>query len=181
MSILQITKMTTDSGGDAHTLRHFNTFMKDAVKEEYQEGYRNVLKEVRFTARTNQLIEKARKLRDKKIAHSIQPIPGEASVVLTFNEIKEITKELTNLFGAASFDAEYHYLSTAYDPAVIRPVGRDSRPDIERILDSIARESVTLNLPEINPIAWPHSRQAWPPQRMAVFNSYRKKLGLPES
>ena len=181
MSILQITKMTTDAGGDAHTLRHFNRFIKDAVKEEYQEDYRKVLKEVRFTARTNQLIDKARKLRDKKIAHSIPPSPGEPSVVLTFNEIKEITKELTNLFDAASFDAEYHYLSTGYDPAVIRPIGRDSRPDIERILDSIVRESSTLNLPESNPMAWPHSRRSWPPQSLEDLNRYRKKLGFPEA
>jgi len=181
VSILQITKMTTDSGGDAHTLRHFNTFMNSAVKEEHQEEYRKVLKEARFTARTNQLIDKARKLRDKQIAHWIPPSPGEPSIRLSFNEIKEIAQELTKLFDIVSFGTEYHYLTVAYNPAVRRPNGRDNPPDIERILDGVARDSTTLHLPESNPIPWEHTRERRSEEWLKVFNQYRRKLGLPEA
>jgi hypothetical protein len=59
--------------------------------------------------------------------------------------------------------------------------GADPRPDIERILDSVARESSVLRLPETNPMAWPFSRQSWPPGRLEVLNRYRRKFGLPEA
>ena len=70
---------------------------------------------------------------------------GDQVDVLTFGEIKEIVQELTNLFEVASFSTEYRYLIIAYDPTVRHPVGIDPRPDIERILDSIARESSVLH------------------------------------
>jgi hypothetical protein len=39
----------------------------------------------------------------------------------SFEEIKEITQELTNLFNAASFDTEYPYLLLAYDEIPVGP------------------------------------------------------------
>jgi hypothetical protein len=176
MAILQITKLTTDSGGDAHTLRQFKNFMDTAVKDEYLDDYRKLLKKAKFNPRIERLITKAKDLRDKHIAHSV----AERVDVLTFSEVKEIMRELTNLFEVASFSTEYRYLILAYDPTVLHPVGADPRPDIERILDSIARESSVLNEPETNPVAWPHLRQGMPPQMVEQLNRYRRKFGLPE-
>jgi AbiU2 len=181
MAVLQVTKLTTDSGGDAHTLRHFKNFMSSAVKDEYQADYREVLKKAKFKPRVESLIQKAKRLRDTQIAHSVAPVPGDPIDVLAFSEIKEIVTELTNLFEVASFSIEYRYLIIAYDPTVRHPAGADPRPDIERILDGIARESSVLHLPETNPMAWPFSRQSWPPGRLEVFNRYRRKFGLPEA
>jgi hypothetical protein len=110
----------------------------DSPGDEYLNEYRKVLKEARTTARTKAMIRRARDLRDRQIAHSIVPSPGEPLVHLSFNEIKEIAQELTKLFDIASFQTEYHYMTMAYNPTVRRPVGRDNRPDIERILDGIA-------------------------------------------
>ncbi|MHB1559669.1 MAG: hypothetical protein ACYC61_19650 [Isosphaeraceae bacterium] len=180
VSILDITKLTTDSGGDAHTLRQFNTFMNGAVRDEYLDEYRNVLREARFTPRTNDLIDRAKALRDRQIAHSIAPRRGERPVHLSFGEIREIAQELTKLFEIAAFDAEYHYLTVAYNPAVRRPMGGDHRPDIERILDGVARDSPVLRLPESNPIAWEHSSERRSDAWMSTLNRYRRKLGLPE-
>lgn len=176
VAILQITKLTTDSGGDARTLRHFKNFMGTAIRDEFQADYRQVLKQAKFDPRIENLITKAKNLRDKQIAHSV----GDQVDVLTFGEIKEIVQELTNLFEVASFSTEYRYLIIAYDPTVRHPVGIDPRPDIERILDSIARESSVLHEPETNPVAWPYLRQEWPPARVEKFNLYRRKCGLPE-
>jgi hypothetical protein len=66
--------------------------------------------------------------------------------------LKEIVQEMTKLFEAASFDTEYHYLFFSYDPTVRRPVGTDPRPDIETVLDGIARDSPVLRLPESIPM-----------------------------
>jgi hypothetical protein len=178
MSILQITKLTTDNGMAARTLSKFNTFMNESVKPELLDDYRKEIKKAKVKPRTKGLVQKAKDLRDKFIAHSE---PGASVDVLTFGEIKEITQELTKLFEAASFDTEYRYLILSYDPAVMHPAGRDARPDIERILDSIAKESPVLNEPERNPMAWPYLKQSWPQERLDVFNRYRRKCGLPEA
>jgi AbiU2 len=178
VAILQITKLTTDSGGDARTLRHFRNFMGTAVKDEYQADYRELLKKAKFRPRIEELIGKAKDLRDKHIAHSVTPVVQVDA--LTFGEIREIVQELTRLFEVASFSMEYRYLTIAYDPAVRHPVGTDPRPDIERILDGIARESSVLHEPELSPVAWPHLRSALAPQMVERFNHYRRRCGLPE-
>lgn len=180
VSVLQITKLTTDSGGDARTLKQFKNLMSSAVKEEYLADYRKLLKKAKFKPRIDELIGKAKNLRDKQIAHSVTPGPGDRLDPLTFEEIKEIVTELTNLFEVASFNTEYRYLTVSYDPAVQHPAGCDPRPDIQRILDSIACESSVLHLPETNPIAWPHRRESWSPRMLEQFNRYRRRCGLPE-
>jgi hypothetical protein len=181
IAVLQITKLITDSGLDARTLPQFRKFIDRGVKDEHREDYRKVLKDVRFNPRIERLIAKAKHLRDTQIAHSGEPAPGTPVDALTFAEIKDIVREMTNLFEVAAFNTGYRYLCMAYDPAVPRPAGLDGRPDIERVLDGIARDSPTLHLPETNPVAWPYARQSWPAARLEVFNRYRLKLGLPEA
>ena len=128
VSVLQITKLTTDSGGDARTLKQFKNFMHAAVKEEYRADYRKLLKEAKFKPRIDELIGKAKNLRDKQIAHSVAPAPGDRLDPLTFEEIKQIVTELTKLFEVASFNTEYRYLSISYDPAIQHPAGSDPAP-----------------------------------------------------
>ena len=177
VSVLQITKLTTDSGGDAHTLSHFNTFMNSAVKDEYLRDYRDRLKESKVNPRIERLIATATRLRDKTIAHWV---PTDKMDTLTFDQIKDIVAELTKLFDVASFATECHYLSVYYDPAARPPAGADSRPDIERILDGIARDSDMLHLPERSPEAWPHAFKTWSAVKVERFNRYRRRCGLPE-
>jgi hypothetical protein len=177
VAILQITKLTTDNGRDARTLRQFKNFMARSVKDEHRADYHQLLAEVRFKPRIETLIGKAKDLRDLQIAHSV----SDQVDAITFGEITEIVLELTRLFEAASFGTEYRYLIFSYDPAVRRPAGIDTRTDIERILDGIVRDSSVLHLPETDPIAWPHARNSWPVPRLELFNRYRRRLGLPEA
>jgi hypothetical protein len=177
-AILQITKLVTDSDAGSQTLRQFRNFMATAIQETYQEEYGKLLKEVKFDSRTEQLIAAAKTVRDERIAHW-DPQPEQVS--LTFGEIKEIAKEMTEVFEAAAFDVGYRYRIFAYDPTIPPPQGSDGRSDIERILDSVARDSPVLHLPEVNPIAWPHTRQGWSAETIGVFNRYRHRCDLPEA
>ena len=174
VAVLQITKLTTDNGRDARTLKRFRTFMDSAIKDEYRSDYRKELKEPNFKPRVNGLIDKAKDLRDLQIAHAI----SDHVAAITFGEIKEIVGELTNLFEVASFDTEYRYLIFSYDPDVRHPVNVDPRPDVERILDGIAHDSPVLHEPEKNPLAWPYLRQGMSPTKIEQFNRYRRKCGL---
>lgn len=176
VAILQITKLTTDNGRDARTLRRFRTFMDSAVRDEYRSDYRKVLKEAKFKPRIDALVDKAKDLRNNQIAHSV----SDQVDAITFDEMKEIIREATNLFEVASFDTEYRYLIFSYDPNVRRPRGVDPRPDIERVLDSIARDSPVLHEPETNPVAWPYLRDGMSPAKVEQFNRYRRKCKLPE-
>lgn len=177
MAILQITRLVSDSGGDVKTLRKFKNSMSSAVREELLLDYKQRLKQAKFDSRVEELLGKAKGLRDKQIAHSI---PGDPSS-LTFDELSELKVEVTKLFDVASFNIDYHFLFIAYNPMVLHPRGVDSRPDIERILDSIAQDSVLLHLPERRPEEWEHERETWPVERLERFNRYRRKLGLPEA
>jgi AbiU2 len=159
-AILQITKLTTDNGGDARTLPRFKNFMDRSVKDEYLADYRLRLAEVRFKPRTETLIGKAKVLRDKQIAHAV----SDQVDTLTYSEIGEIIQELTRLFEAASFGTEYRYLTLWYDPDARRLNGMTQGTDIEKILDGIARDSSVLHIPETNPTLWPRLRISWSPQ-----------------
>ncbi|MDR3618264.1 MAG: hypothetical protein P4L85_02865 [Paludisphaera borealis] len=177
ISVLQITKLATDTGGKARTLKRFKNFMGTSVKEEHQADYRRLLKQAGFSPRVDALIKTAKLLRDKHIAHSEEF--EEDIGPLTFAEIKEIIRELTSLFEVASFSTEYRYLMIPYDPIVLRARGTDPRPDIEKILDGVARDSSVLRLPETRAAAWPYSKGKWSEEKAKRFNTYRRKFGLP--
>ncbi len=181
-AVLGITRMATDSGGDCRTLRQFKNFMAHAVKNEFSDEYRQQIKRAQFDDRTTELLAKAKTIRDTQIAHTVV---SRAEVtrqdVLTLGELKTLRDELTKLFEVASFETEYRYLLMSYDPTVQHPAGTDSRSDIDKILDAIARDSGVLALPEEEPEAWPIRRRHWAGRMLDDFNRYRQRLGLPEA
>jgi hypothetical protein len=178
VAILQITKLTTDNGRDAHTLGRFKTFMDSAVKAELQADYRQVLKEAKFKPRIRELIDKPRCSASRRLPIRWHQSPASRWLSSRLARSKRSSRELTKLFELASFDTEYRYLLIYYDPRARHPVGRDSRPDIERILEGIARDSPVLRLPESNPMAWPYQRETWSEKKIEQFNHYRLACGL---
>jgi hypothetical protein len=89
VAVLQITKLTTDNGRDAHTSGRLKTFIDSAVKAELQEHYRQVLKDAKFKPRIRDLIDKAKSLRNTQIAHSIAPQPGDKMAFITLGLKRE--------------------------------------------------------------------------------------------
>lgn len=181
-AVLQITKMATDQVANARTIRKFKNFMHRAIKDEYRDDYRQILKEAKFSSRTESLLDKAKKLRDTQIAHSLRDPAAETGPEdsITFGDIKSLCDELIRLFEVASFSSEFMYLTISYDPRVQHPAGRDARPDIEKILDSIVRESSVIRMPENRPEVWRHLRERWSQAKIDQFNAYRRKVGMPE-
>ena len=182
MAVLKITAMATDQGSDARTLTKFKDFMDLAIKDEFRDEYRQLLKGVKFGTRTRSLLKKAKTLRDTQIAHPLRDpaVELEPDEIMTFSEVKLLADELVRLFEVASFSSEYHYLPVSYDPRVRHPAGSDYRPDIEKLLDCIARESSVIRTPEEHPEMWPYRRERWSQTKIDRFNDYRRKFGLPE-
>ena len=69
-------------------------------------------------------------------------------------------------------------LPMQYSTRVVHPQGVDSRTDIERILDAIARESPILNLPEQHADYWSIYREGLSERDLEMLNSYRTKFNL---
>lgn len=127
------------------------------------------------------LLKRAKELRDTRIAHFLVGAAARLGKQdrLTFRDLRSLRDELNALFNALSFNLDRRPFPSSYDPHGQRPAG-DPRPDIERLLDSVARESSVLSLPERRPNSWPRRRAKWSERRLRQFNRYRRKFGLPE-
>ena len=167
-SILLITRLATDQGSDVRTLPKFRNGLRQMVKTEHQSDIQERLKALRFDQRTKELLEKARNLRDTRIAHFIHDSAQEGMTLL---EIKALRDELNTLLQALSFDAEYFMLPFSY---------QKQRADVDWVLDSVANGSELLNMSEHDPLCWQHRRPGFTDEEIYMINAYRVKFGLPE-
>jgi len=67
-----------------------------------------------------------------------------------------------------------------YDPDVRMGGREDQRCDIEKLLDSLARESHLVNLPETNPALWPWELKRLSQEDKDKLNTFRRQFGLSE-
>jgi hypothetical protein len=172
MSLLIITRLATDSGKDVYTLPHFkNRVMEELVKPEYKEAFQNALKQAKFDKRTHDLLEQARKLRTEYVAHlSRQPDPTTSPI--DFEDLKILRDQLNSLLEALTPDRAHLFTPIQYY--------NRSKSDIEAILDSLAKTSNILHMPEENPVVWQIQYKRLTESEVSQFNIYRKKFGLPE-
>lgn len=182
IGVLTVTRLATDSAGDLHTLVQFKNRAREWVKPEYKSSFDEYMRQTRFDQATRELLERARHLRANRIAHVTRAwYSGEREVFqLSFVELKSLRDALNSLLNALSFNTENRLLPIPYDPQVIRGRGEDSRTDIEKILDCVARESHILNMPERYPERWKRRREKLSDEKVDQINYYRKKFGLPE-
>jgi hypothetical protein len=167
-SILLITKVATDKVSETTTLPKFRNKLWDMVKPEHQQTIQECLKAISFDQKTRKLLEKARYIRNTRIAHFIHNSTQER---LTLSEIKALRDELNALLQALSFEAEYMMLPRSYER---------QRSDVEWVIDSVARGSDLLNMYESDPESWEHRRQHLSDDEIRLINTYRTKFGLPE-
>ena len=179
-SLLIITRIAADQGGGLFTLPRFKNRIRQAVKKGFQGQMDDRLREVRFDKKTQKLLERARKLRTQRIAHAVEGVVlGEEQEIRVFHgDLQQLRDQLNDLLDALSFNVENMMLPVQYSPDVIHPEGSDKRPDIELVLDSIAKSSPTLNMPEDHPARWSRRRKQLTSEEMKVINQYREKFGL---
>jgi len=180
-SLLLVTKAATDRGGDFFTLVHFKTLVRQGVRDEFRAQVDHRLREAKFDRRVLALLEKARNMRSESVAHAIEGVVlgQDERARLDFGELCELRDELNLLLDALSFNVGHMWLPVPYSSEAIHPKGSDSRPDIERILDEIARTSYLLNLPEQNPGMWALELQHRSSEDIKTLSKYRDKFGLP--
>ena len=165
------------------SLRRFkNDVLRTYVKPEYESAFRQKLAECRFDDETKRLLNVAGVIRDGYIAHFLRR--GSFNLrredALTIQDLQSLASEINGLFTVIAFGPRYKFLPLEYDPTVPHLPGEDPRPDIDRVLDSFARECDVLHLPERNPIAWDVTRSSRTEAWINQLNRWRTRLGLPE-
>ncbi len=177
-----ITRLATDQQGNHFTLPRFKNKVREMLKSEYVKLFDNQMKLVRFDSQTRSLFKQARGLRNDSVAHLDEAmVAGNPTIhPLNFSELKQLRNALNTLLDALAFDTEYMMLPIQYNSKVHQSSRFRDTTDIEEILDSIARNSDLLNLPERHPRSWKHRSNNLSPQDKVLLNQYRAKFGLAE-
>lgn len=179
-ALLTITRLATDKGGDLFTLLQFKNWVCGNVKPEYRAEIRQYLRRTRFDQETRAMFKKARLARDSQIAHIKRNVAISEGDLLAFEELKTLRDSLNSILGVLSFSVGRMWLPMPYSPEVMHPKGTDSRSDIEKILDGIAKDSTLLNLAEEQPEHWSVYRENLSEQELKLLNGFRARFNLPD-
>lgn len=186
-SVMTVWKLAFDRHRNAITLpRLRNGIMEHLQSEEYRSRLRDVLRSVNFDGSLASLERRIRDIRNKMLAHvdfevhtHSDPLQVEA-LSLRLSELVQLQTTIHSLFRTLCFGRQKAVYPIYYHPDVRHPPGVDSRPDVERLLDCVAKESAVLNMPEQQPEVWPHWRSNLSSEFIETLNQYRRKFGLVE-
>lgn len=180
MCLISAFKLSNDTSKGAYTIKNFRDDIVMHIKKRYSKQFCSHLKEIDFDKKLNVIDEKVRSLRNKALAHvDASYVKNKLNLQgLSWTDFDIIENNLIDAFNGLSFNSEWMLLPISYDPRVQHPRDTDSRPDIVKILDCIAKESYFLNLPEDNPIAWKIKMEGISKEDLEIFNYYRRKNNL---
>lgn len=177
-SVLTICKLSDDTKGSYALSKFRDEISEKFIKKEYQQPFHERLKKASFDTETNKLLEKAKKMRNKILAHSDKELIGKTILLedywlvgeeellrkitslekempyLEFRELESLKDKLDCLFTALLFNTEYPKLPNSYADRIYKIKGYQcerfpkGKPDIEQLLDCFAKNSRILNLPE---------------------------------
>jgi hypothetical protein len=165
-------------------ITEFQNKLRRSIKPEYQFAYTERLKANKFNQQMRSIIEKLVILRNKRIGHLTQEYYQDfrgdkvnpiGDLISLLPEIKTLCEKLNNCLQNINFTGGTFGMKL-YD---LYPRFLSSQPDIEIILDSIARNSFMLYLPEKDPPHW-YQIMTSRSEQLPQFNYYRKKFGMPE-
>jgi hypothetical protein len=175
--VLGVTKLVTDQKGDLLTLRQWRNRVLSMLRPEHETQFRTELKETTLEAAAEALANRARDLRDGKIAHlRLTDIRNGTVASLGLPDLDRLVDETERLFQPLLFGASASFLPPHYDPEV-RAMNSLAETDIEQILKHFAERSYGLNEPEENPQAWPYLRQKMTPEQIQELNEWRSIIG----
>lgn len=183
MSVLGITRLVADDRPDVFTITAFQQRLLKLVKPEYEAAYKECLRDNRFSdPQIRNIRDRAKEFRNTRVAHFGRDFFQGAynstikRTQLFFPEVKALSEKLNQCFSNLGFGREYIMLPTCY----WNNKSAGHRSDIERILNSLAKDSHILNLPENSPNRWRVVRSTLTESELSQLNHYRKKFGMLE-
>jgi len=177
-AVLAITKLTTDEG-DVLTVNRFRNNVLKMLRPDLVDSFREQLKNTRFDAGLKDVAQRAKDLRNARLAHlSLDEILKGSTPLVLAKELEQLADELEKLYQPLLFGASASFLPIPYDPEV-RAANPPQHTDIEKLLNAVARESYALNFPEKNARVWEHQRPSMSDEELKAFNFWRVRAGLP--
>ncbi len=187
MSVLIITRLSTNDKADPLTLETFRNGIEQRINPEYKAAFKELRKAIKCSWRTIEPIKiKLEDLRNEHIAHIdskyVEAVFADKKTPvlqerLTFlSELKAVCDKLNAALHKLTFlgGAKFNLLPPWYQGNT--SVGQS---DIQGILNNIAKNSPILSMPEDDPDQWCYimtSRR----EQLDQFNFYRRQFGLPE-
>jgi hypothetical protein len=181
-AVLIVHRLLRDNESRAYGLRRFKNEIVKNLMPEHRRQYLDHLERSKIDNTVQELLTKADTIRNNQIAHLSQVAVMRTAKFgrIGLDELHSITDNLNRVFESLCFNTEHIFLPMPYEPNVKHPQGTDSRPDIVRLLDSVAKNSYLLNMPERNPQLWQlHKSQK--PGEIEIVNEYRRRNGLMEA
>lgn len=180
-SIITIIRLFEDTG---FTIPKFkDRIANDYIIKKYKNAFMDRFNNIKFDDLTKDILKRVKHLRNKRFAHIIKIEKDIKNVDVDIEELEKLINYINLFFQNLSFNTDFNMLPITYSKKVKHPKDLNSRPDIERILDSVAKESAFLNTPERYskyPQVWINIKKNWNEEKLNVFYRYRKKLGLPK-
>jgi hypothetical protein len=174
---------------DARSLtvaRFRNEVLPNITKTPVSKAVRKRLAALDLEEVKNRLRPRLDVFRNKVIAHLDRALlstpPGQSVKLpaISLAELKELCGVFEDMINILGFGTHYHSLPIDYEPTVKYPPDADPRPDVERLLDDLAKRSRYLNMPENEPQEWPFLCNALSDDDLNALNRYRVKFGLLE-
>jgi len=182
-SIIIISRLFKDTGRDCFTLPKFkNKIISIYIKPKYKSAFIKRIKEVNFKKLTADILNRIHDLRKKRIAHNLEEFIKDTKNIgrINFDELEKLCDCSNKLFDNLSFGIGHMMVPISYSDKVIHPKDIDPRPDIEKILDSIAKESYFLNMPELDKYWIEYGKKRMTERELKILNEYREKIRLPK-
>lgn len=179
--LLTVTKIAADNGVDLYTILGFRNRVRQMLIPSYQAAFQQLLRESRFDQTTNDILKRAKSIRNGRIAHFSQAlafhIPEQDRV--DFSELQHLRDILNQQLRLLSFDTDHLMLFPEYSDRIQRANDTSHATDIEHALDSVAWNSPLTHMPEQDPLYWKIQKPHMSQRELDIINRYRKKFGLP--
>jgi len=180
--VLVVTKVFEEGGrGVPLTLPRLRNWIQENCRPEVQAEVRRALKGLRKKAEVKRLLEKARTLRHKRIAHRdvdwVRNPAAQTAVRVSLEDLRALLAEAEQWIRALSVGGDVAMVPLSYSDLVQYPTGLDLRSDIEYFLDLLAADSALLKMPEEQPEQWTHHKRTLTEAGRTLFNEWRERVG----
>lgn len=191
--VLLATKLYEDKPKQAHDLGKFKgDVLNKLIMPQFRKTFRLRLEKVNFDAEVVKGFEKAKKLRDKYLAHSDRTLhdfrkvpsnsPGlEEGIALELTELRDLFDALETLYMALLLGEDGRGLPLKQESDIYaRPNHYFHefflKKNMDNVLDNIAKNSRAWDLPETAP----KKLMQFTNEQIARLDTYRQERGIPK-
>ena len=161
-----------------------NEVMKRAINKMAKNEISELLRQANVKERLANIKNEIQRIRHKHFAHldiiNIDKPSSQQPKGILLKEILDLLNAAGDVINAIGLGTQYEFLPGEYHPAVHQPIGVDSRPDIEIMLDEMVQSCSDFHLPEEKPYEFQHYWKNLNFKEQRVFNQYRRKFGMQE-